>query len=241
MPELVDAARDTSSAAEWDPLRAAGDLDATAPPISTQFQIACTQHPPKLVGPLLPLNRPEQVTDEWNIQSFQHPTSLWWYPHQRMTQAVDPLPSQGPGMDDSPVGYRWRQRLRRLRAWRGDLQAGEARALFPGALETSEWLGKWVEFRSRAEGVDLATVFAPLANGGVHVEWTSRGRTWTHLEIEIGESPSDAIAMLYSTETADGDLLSAVEVADAKMAEVLAILEKVLTKEKARFKQRARV
>lgn len=131
------------------------------------------------------------------------------------------------GSSPAPVegGYRWEDRLQQLRRWRGDPTESEVHSLSEAALEVAENLAIYAEHRCSARQVRLPTILAPLANGGVHVEWTLRGPSVRHLEVAIAPIHDGLIELLQTRETLDGQILSAYEATRASISELFARLE----------------
>lgn len=134
------------------------------------------------------------------------------------------------GFSPAPVegGYRWQDRLQQLRRWRGDPTEGEVDSLSEAAQDLAENLAIYAEHRCSARQVRLPTILAPLANGGVHVEWTLRGPSVRHLEVGIPPIYDGRIELLQTRETLDGRILSGYEVAQASMSELFAQLERLI-------------
>lgn len=135
-------------------------------------------------------------------------------------------------VDSSPApvegGYRWEDRLQQLRRWRGDPTESEVYSLSEAALDVAENLAIYAEHRCSARQVRLPTILAPLANGGVHVEWTVRGPSVRHLEVGIPPVYDGRIELLQTKETLDGQILSAYEVAHVSMSELFVRLERLI-------------
>lgn len=125
-------------------------------------------------------------------------------------------------------GYQWQDRLQQLRRWRGDPTESEVYSLSEAALDVAENLAIYAEHRCSARQVRLPTILAPLANGGVHVEWTVRGPSVRHLEVGIPPVYDGRIELLQTKETLDGQILSAYEVAHVSMSELFVRLERLI-------------
>ena len=129
-------------------------------------------------------------------------------------------------------GYAWRERLAELRTWIGEVRHGEAQRLSEAALQIAERLCLYAEYRMTMSGGTMATVLAPLSDGGVHVEWTSRATVWSHLEIGVPAYPTGDLrfSLLRTEESPEGRILWAKEVGDATESEVFAYFESLLAK-----------
>ncbi len=125
-------------------------------------------------------------------------------------------------------GYQWQDRLQQLRRWRGDPTEGEVDLLSEAALDVAENLAIYAEHRCSARQVRLPTILAPLANGGVHVQWTLRGPSVQHLEVGVPPIYDGRIELLQTRETLDRDILSAYEVGRASIPELFARLERLI-------------
>ena len=134
------------------------------------------------------------------------------------------------GFSPAPVagGYRWQDRLQQLRRWRGDPTESEVYSLSEAALDVAENLAIYAEHRCSARQGRLPTILAPLANGGVHVEWTLRGPSVRHLEVGIPPVYDGRMELLQTKETLDGQILTAYEVAHASMSELFVRLERLI-------------
>ena len=128
----------------------------------------------------------------------------------------------------TPPLSKWRGRLEAIRAWEGEPYARGTERIAPFAIDLAEQIALFAEDRIRVEHSTLETVMAPAGGGGLHMQWTARGKTTTHLEIGVPSSQPTRFEMLRTEEREDGTLLSSSEVGDALMSEVIAALEYVV-------------
>ena len=124
--------------------------------------------------------------------------------------------------------YSWRERQKLLRAWRGETRDGEAPRLSDEALQIAETIANYAEQRLAAAQVHLATVLVPMHHGGVQVEWTLRGTSVLHVEVEVPPAPSGSYGLLRTRESLEGEVFAAYELTEATVSEVLAELEKLI-------------
>jgi len=136
----------------------------------------------------------------------------------------------GYGSFDVVREYDWQVRLAALRSWTRDPYHSTSTPISEFALHTAESIAAYAEKRIRSIRAVLTTIVAPGDGTGVHIEWTARSDRVSHLELSISAVRRDRFELLRTEETLSGRVLSAREVADATLSEVIASFEHVLAK-----------
>lgn len=135
-----------------------------------------------------------------------------------------------PERPDAPAGD-WRSRLNQVRVWRGDERLGEPSVIPEIVIRSAEWIANYAEMRMRRAAVTVPTVIAPMADGGIHIEWNVRtDSSVSHFEIEIAPDRLHEFETLRTEETPAGAILYAYEISDASLPELLTGIEELLAR-----------
>jgi hypothetical protein len=126
--------------------------------------------------------------------------------------------------------YDWRRRLAMLREWKGNSEEHEASRVSEASLILAERLAAYFESRQiTLFGNDpVKAVLAPLASGGVHLEFNIRTSVVHHLEVDISSTGSAPFPILRTIEKSNGEICDARELPHATELELWATLEAFL-------------
>ena len=126
----------------------------------------------------------------------------------------------------SESAYSWARRINDIIVNRD----ADLPSISPRIIGTARRLAFYSEERARARGVRLVPVIAPVDDGSLHIEWNRRGSVTRHLECTIVYSDDIFISLLKTLESPDGTVLRATEIRNATMHEVLAEIERLLSR-----------